>query len=378
MIVVAAPTLELAPRVLLVTHPAGAVGGIATFTDRLVHHLRSRADIITLPYRRIYPSRTAPGREERRRVTAPPRGDPIVYLPWTWPRSMVRVVRLRPALVVVQWWHPILAPYLLALVKVAHMCGARFALVCHNAEPHERFPASRALTRVTLRAADIVWTLSEHVATDARRIAPHTAVVALNHPPNLSAAGAAPGPRATASAAVAPRENAPALLFFGYVRPYKGLDDLLEALALMTSTPPATLTVAGPFYQPVEQVRRHVDELRLTERVRLLDGYVPEEDVADLFAAADLVVLPYRSASQSGVLSLAAEFGRPVVATDVGSLAADLRGRGLIAPPQDPVALADVLDKAVTRMPVPPPVPGGWTPWADAVIFAAKPEEVSR
>jgi glycosyltransferase involved in cell wall biosynthesis len=116
-----------------------------------------------------------------------------------------------------------------------------------------------------------------------------------------------------------------------------------------------------------------VHQLGLDECVHLVDEYVPNEDVAPLFALADVVALPYRSASQSGVLPIAATLRKPVVATQVGGLPEALAGTGLLVPPSDPAALGDALVLALENPPAPPPVVedawAGWERALEAVIL---------
>ncbi|MDX1531127.1 MAG: glycosyltransferase, partial [Rhodothermales bacterium] len=142
--------------------------------------------------------------------------------------------------------------------------------------------------------------------------------------------------------------EAPVLLFFGFVRRYKGLDVLLEALpAVRERLPEARLVVAGEFYDDERPYRERVAHLGLGEAVRFDAHYVPSGEVPLYFSAADLVVQPYRSATQSGVAQVAFGFGRPVVTTNVGGLAEAVPDgeAGLVVPPEEPAALA----RAVVR-----------------------------
>jgi hypothetical protein len=110
------------------------------------------------------------------------------------------------------------------------------------------------------------------------------------------------------------------LLFFGFVRRYKGLDVLIEALPSVLARRPVTLVVAGEFYEPVAPLQERIRALGLSGHVRLLDRYVPDEEVGELVAACDAVVLPYRAATQSGVVLVAYAGGCPVISTRVGGL----------------------------------------------------------
>ena len=138
----------------------------------------------------------------------------------------------------------------------------------------------------------------------------------------------------------------PILLFFGYVRPYKGLGLLLEAVAAASrALPDLLLLVAGEFYEDERPYREAVDRLGLGDRVRFYPEYIPNEQVRLFFSAADLVVLPYLEATQSGVGLIAMQLERPVLATAVGGLPEFVRDgeTGLLVPPRDPKAMAEAI-----------------------------------
>jgi glycosyltransferase involved in cell wall biosynthesis len=137
----------------------------------------------------------------------------------------------------------------------------------------------------------------------------------------------------------------PTALFFGLIRPYKGLDVLLRAVALARRRVPLQLVVAGEFYQDRAPYEALLEQLELRGAVQLLDRYVPNEEVEGYFKAADVVVLPYVSATQSGIAQTALLFGRPVIVTRVGGLPEAVRPgeTGYVVPPNDPEALAAAL-----------------------------------
>jgi glycosyltransferase involved in cell wall biosynthesis len=164
--------------------------------------------------------------------------------------------------------------------------------------------------------------------------------------------------------------DAKIVLFFGNVRAYKGVRDLIDAFPRVTASTNAMLVVAGTFFESIDNYRARIEELGLGDSVRLFDGYVPNEEVAPLFELSDLVVLPYRSASQSGVIPLAATFRKPVVATTAGGLRDALAGAGTVVPTEDPEALGAAIVQAL-REPPPPPPPVGqelWSRWCEAVL----------
>jgi len=145
------------------------------------------------------------------------------------------------------------------------------------------------------------------------------------------------------------------LLFFGYIRQYKGVDLLLQALAQVPGDLGITLLIAGEFYEPVETYQALIRTLGITDRVRIIDRYIAEPEWPDLFAASDALVLPYRAASQSMSIALAYNFGKPVIVSRVGGLAEAVEeGRtGLVAEPE-PAALAVAIRRFYSEFPSTP------------------------
>ena len=136
------------------------------------------------------------------------------------------------------------------------------------------------------------------------------------------------------------------LLFFGLIRPYKGLSVLLDAFGLL-QTQDVQLIVAGECYQDANRYRRHIEDLGLTQRIHFHDRYIPNEEVSKYFSAADVVVLPYLSATGSGIVQIAFAFGVPVIVSAVGGIPELVQDNrtGLLVPPDDPNALAGAVDR---------------------------------
>jgi glycosyltransferase involved in cell wall biosynthesis len=220
----------------------------------------------------------------------------------------------------------------------------RTVVICHAA-----LPPDAALTRTLLARVDTVIVHSAAQAAQARALAPDVPIVIARMPPHLPAAAPAdpadPQTSAERSVALAPRDPRLRLLFFGVVRPDKGLDLLLRALA---KTPDhVTLTVAGEFRDGPAAARELIAALGLGTRVTLRPGYVPAGQIPALFAAADALVLPYREATGSQNVQLAFSFAVPVVATTAGALAEAVRNGvdGLICAPGDIEDLARALNE---------------------------------
>lgn len=365
------------PKVFLIGPGPGARGGIAQFNSELARVLRDAgAEATILAYRRIYPSFSRAGRQgpdpSRRKEDVSAATVLVPWLPWTWSRAR-RMLRSQSTqiVVVVQWWHPITSVSSWYVTQFARKkLRARVIFVCHNASPHEGFPLSRALTRLALRTGNLLVALSEGVAGELRTLLPGTNVSVVPHPPYSVIGGeVSVANRDAWRERVGAGSNAKVVLFFGNVRPYKGLRDLIDAFPKIVGACDAMLVVAGTFFESIDSYRARVDELGISDYVRLFDEYIPNEDIASLFSMSDLVVLPYRSASQSGVIPLAAMFRKPVVTTSVGGLPEALAGTGVVVPPNDPEALSAAVIGALETPPAPPQTSDDlWTRWRDAVL----------
>jgi glycosyltransferase involved in cell wall biosynthesis len=309
-------------------------GGGSRHTTELAHRLAAAGHNV------IVESWRAPGQQ----VLDAPEGTPYprTYRRLTWYRPDGWVAagrRLRSAdLVVFALLAPVQLPSYLAVLTALGPKRPRTVVICHHVLPRE------ALTRALLSHVDTVIVHSAAQAAQARELAPDVPIVIARMPPHLPAA--APDRPAVA---LAPHHPETRLLFFGVVRPGKGLDVLLRALA---RTPEhVTLTVAGQFRDGPAGTRALVTGLGLGTRVTLRPGYVPAAQIPALFAAADALVLPYREAAGSQNVLLAFSYGVPVVATTAGALAEAVRDGvdGLTCAPAD----VDDLARALNEIAVP-------------------------
>jgi glycosyltransferase involved in cell wall biosynthesis len=345
-------------------------GGGARHTTELAHRLAAAGhDVIIESWRAQYPARLYPGQQ----TVDVPEGEPYPRtrrrLAWYRPDGwLAEGRRLRPAdLVVFAYLTPLQAPPYLAIMAGLRR-PARTAVICHNVLPHERRPGDVPFTRALLSRADTVITHSAAQAAQARDLAPAATVRTVRIPPHLPATR--PQAQATeragfpvpAPSAVLARGDDPPeppatggthppgpplrpvrLLFFGIVRPYKGLDVLLRALAQAPAH--VTLTVAGEFWADTTEMDNLIGELGLADRVTLRPGYVPADEIPALFGAADALVMPYREATASQNALLAFSHGVPVITTTAGALAEPVRDGvdGLTCAPGDTEDLVRVL-----------------------------------
>jgi glycosyltransferase involved in cell wall biosynthesis len=313
-------------------------GGGAQHTTELAHRLAAAGHDVTLEsWKAQYPSFLYPGQQ----TIEEPEGEPFPgtrrALAWYRPDGWLRAGRRLRAfdLVVLAVLSPVQVPAYLGILRgLGSGARPRVVALCHNVLPHERKPYDVPLMRRLLRRCDAALVHAAEQARLAEDLAPGTPLRVATLPAHLPT----PAGRAPASWDGPYRR----LLFFGMVRPYKGLDVLRRALARV---PDVGLTVAGEFWGGEAGTRALITTLGLDDRVELRPGYVPASEVPELFARADALVLPYRSATASQNVFMAHEHGVPVIATRAGALADHVRDGvdGLLCEPGDVESLTDAL-----------------------------------
>lgn len=328
-------------------------GGIAHYTTLLVRHLQQAGHHVKLySYTRQYPKFLFPGKTDKDpsatalRVPCEYIVDPIN--PISWLRVFRRIKRDRPDLLILQWWVPYWTPSLAVISHlIKHYTSIKIVYICHNVTPHEESGTiDHRLAWVVLKRGDAFIVHSEQDRRKLNALLPKAPVWHL-HLPTYDVFQQITNDRSMPSI----REqlhlsDRPLLLFFGFVRPYKGLEYLIQALPLVREQlPDAHLLVVGEFWGGKEPYLAYARNAGVLEAITIIDEYVPNEEIGRYFDAADVVVLPYVSATQSAVVQLAFGFGKPVITTRVGGLHEVVQdGRnGLIVPPQDEEALASAI-----------------------------------
>ncbi|NND72824.1 MAG: glycosyltransferase [Rhodothermales bacterium] len=298
-------------------------GGIAQFTDALAAELRSGDhEVHIFTFSRQYPGVLFPGKSQLKEgVNAVPENTSRsidTVNPLSWYATGRKIVAFEPDLVIINFWMPFTGPAFGTIVKyVKKHCSAPVICICHNVTPHETRPGDKVFTRFALNKADGFIVLSSTVGKDLQQLLPD-AQYRLTHHPVYDVYGE-PVPREMARQELNLGEQN-VLLFFGLIRNYKGLDILLHALPEINANAPAHLFVVGEFYDDERPYLDLVQSLGMTDHVTIINRFVPDDEVATYFCAADTVVLPYRSATQSGVVQIAMHFDRACIVTDTGGL----------------------------------------------------------
>jgi D-inositol-3-phosphate glycosyltransferase len=321
-------------------------GGLAQYLQLLGEALETHAEVRAVTFTRQYPGFLFPGTSQLDPAAPRPRYPTEALLdsigPWSWRRTAAHLERYAPGAVVLKWWMPFFAPSFASSVGPLRRRGTKVILVCDNLVAHEKRFFDDAFSAWMLRNSDGYLVMSDSVERDLDRLKPGAPRRRVPHP---FYAQFDRGRHTRESARASLGLTGDVALFFGYVRHYKGLDTLLRAWPKVRARRPgATLVVAGEFYEKPESY--HALARAAGEgAVRMLDRYIADDEVEALFRAADVTVLPYRSATQSGVTHVAYALGVPVIATRVGGIAETVREgeTGLTCPPEDPDALADTI-----------------------------------
>lgn len=330
-------------RIALISPFPPFKGGIARFSSSLRQALEaSGCEVVPVSYRRLWPRWLLKGRPAVEPGAEPPALTPLsldLMNPFSWFLVARQLRRSRPDVLLAAYWSGLLAPLIAVLRWVS---GLPTVLLLHNFTSHESIPGEPMLKRLLVSSSDGFLTLSRSVEAELLGFSPGARTSALFHP--LYESQSPISAKAEARHTLGLPEDAPVLLFFGYVREYKGLDTLLDAMAVVAGELPSVrLVVAGEFFLDSSRFRDEARRLGIDGAVEFREGYVPSGEVATLMAAADAVVLPYRSATQSGVVALAFGHGVPVIACSAGGLDAQVEhGRtGWVVREEGARALAD-------------------------------------
>ena len=324
-------------------------GGIAHYNALLASALGASHTVDTVTFKRQYPAFLFPGKtqqESGETMIAPPAPQLVDSInPLNW----VRVGRLirdqRPDVLVFKYWLPFFGPCFGTIARIVRSNNhTRILCICDNVLPHERRPLDVSFTRYAFAAVDAFIVQSSAVERDLQQLLPRALYRHVPHPVYNIFGAAIDKDKARANLGF---KDERIVLFFGYVRRYKGLHVLLQAMPHLLAHFPVRLLVVGEFYDDEQAYREQIQALGLEHAVTIHSDYVPNERVGEYFSAADVVVLPYLSATQSGIAQIAYNFDRPVIASNVGGLAEVVIDglTGYVVPPEDPEALAQAIAK---------------------------------
>jgi glycosyltransferase involved in cell wall biosynthesis len=343
-------------------------GGIAHYIALLREaFLRRGHDVRILTFKRQYPKLLFPGKSQEEAAsgqeqTLAKRREQLAVTdvvidsinPITWMKAGAIAAKFQPDVILFKYWIPFFAPAYGVIARIAKRLAKKrgqpapkIIFIADNVVPHEKRPGDMQLTRFAFAAVDYFIVHSDAVERELMRVHPSATFVKLPH--GIFEIFGESMSMAEARRSLNIPQGVPVILFFGYIREYKGLDILLRAIPnLLKKMPELRVVVAGEFYSNEAEYHSLIDTLSIPKKNLLLaTDYIPNDEVAMYFSAANVVVLPYRSATQSGIVPIAYQFDRPVIVTDVGGLRESVIDglSGLIAPEATP----EEIEKQVMR-----------------------------
>lgn len=297
-------------------------GGIAHYTGLMCKALRDKHDVYMMSYRLQYPKflykKTQKDYSNNTFRVADADYQINTVNPLNYIASACKIRKLNPDLIIIQWWHPYFAPCYYVMCSMLKKYPILF--LCHNVFPHERFPMDRLLTKLVLKRGNTYIVQSKQDEEDLLSIKRNADYIRTAHP-TYNAFRIKGMSKGEARRILRMDHAEYMLLFFGFVREYKGLKHLLRAMhKISEEIPQITLYIVGDFDGDKEEYTALIQKLGIEKHIIIEDGYIPDKEVEKYFAACDLVVLPYETATQSGIAQIAYGFEKPIVVTDVGGL----------------------------------------------------------
>ena len=299
-------------------------GGIAQFSSQMAEELSETHELLCVNFIYQYPALIFPGKtqydESSDFLEIPNQRLLTPYNPFTFAKTTKSIIDFKPDLVIFNYWIPFTAiAYNYVAKQIQKKIKTKVITIAHNLESHEKWLLAEKMTRHAMQFSDGIVTLSKAVQKDAEKLFPQKQIIPAFHP-TYSFYKKGKFTRKSAKKALGFTDEK-VVLFFGYIKQYKGLDLLLKSFPeLFAKIPNTRLLIVGEVYGEAKQYYDLIDELKIKDKVTFVREFVPNEEVEKYFLAADVLALPYKQATQSGVAQIAFSFGKGVVVTPVGGL----------------------------------------------------------
>ncbi len=298
-------------------------GGLASYNERLAKEFQDQGNDVTIyTFSLQYPGFIFPGTTQYSTEPAPKDLKIKVCInsvnPFNWLTVGHKLKKEKPDLIVVRYWLPLMGPCLGTILRIVKRNKhTKVVCIADNVIPHEKRFGDKPFTKYFIKPINGFITMSEKVLSDLRLFTQTKPAKAVPHP--LYDNFGEKTSKETARAHLNINASDKIILFFGFIRKYKGLDVLFEAMPLLKHTG-IKLLVAGEFYEDRKPYDEQIEQLGIKDQLILRTDFIPDSEVKYYLCAADVVVQPYRNATQSGVTPLAYHFEKPMVVTNVGGL----------------------------------------------------------
>lgn len=325
-------------------------GGLSHFTYLLYKELIKEHEVNVVTFKLQYPELLFPGKAQTEPEVEGEQRIPTERLinsinPFNWVTTGIKIRNSEPDILLINFWLPFFGPSFGTIAGIVRSNKkTKVITIVHNVKPHEKRIGDRICTRYLFACVDHFILLSRKLEGDLKMMRIDARFKTLFHPVYSIFGDRIEKETAREYLKV---KGEKIILFFGFIREYKGLDNLLNAFAILKERTNIKLIVAGEYYSNEEHYKKLIDELNIKDDMFLFNNFIPTTDVKYFFSAADVVILPYNHATQSGIVQIANNFLKPVIATDVGAMAeAVLDNRtGYLIPPKNPELLAETIQK---------------------------------
>ena len=298
-------------------------GGISDLNAALADHLSKRHEIHAINFTTQYPKVLFPGKTQFKKGDSAQEVDSIRCLssinPFSWRKTAYKIIDIEPDLVLFRFWLPFFAPAFSGVAKkIRKYSDATIMAICDNIIPHEERLLDTRLTKRFFGFIDSFIVLSKKVENELLSFVPEAKYKYSPHPIYSIFNNTLSKEQAKAELKLATKK---VLLFFGLIREYKGLDILINAMEkIKTELEDYTLLIVGECYENENKYTELIKKAGITDNVKCHYSFIPDNEVGKYFSAADVVVLPYKTASQSGIVQIAYHFDTPVIVSNVGGL----------------------------------------------------------
>jgi glycosyltransferase involved in cell wall biosynthesis len=321
-------------------------GGIAQFNANLYEVLKRDHEVLPYTFKRQYPDFLFPGKTQY--VTTDDNALPIGSIPildtanpFTYLTAAKQIKKETPDILLMKYWMSYFAPSLGTVANRVGKNGTKVITILDNVIPHEQKFFDKALTTWFLKQNDGFIAMSEAVRDDLVSLHPKAKSILKPHPLYNHFGDKVETAKAREALGVAP--NKKTILFFGLIRDYKGLDLLIDAVSMLDDS--YQLIIAGETYGSFDTYNEQIKKADHPERIKVFNRYISDKEVPLFFSAADVCALPYRSATQSGITSIAYHFELPLIATNTGGLKESIEKPdvGLMIPEISAPAIAETI-----------------------------------
>lgn len=331
-------------------------GGIAQYNALLYKYFSANDDVKIYSFKRQYPEFLFPGKTQFEQ------GVPSVKIPderniisvdsvnpFNWISIGIKIAKEKPDVIIFKYWLPFFSPCFFTISFFAKIFSeTKVLFICDNVIPHEKRFGDRFFTRLAFSQADFFLVMSKTVEDDLKIFGGNKPYKLIHHPVyNLFGEKQ---DKDIAKQFIFEKysidiKKDKMILFFGYIRKYKGLNYLIDAMKIISEKMNVRLLVVGEFYEDENKYRQQIKNLNLDNVINVISDFVPDENVKYFFSACDAVILPYIDATQSGITQIAFFYDKPVIATNVGGLAEIVKDNvtGMIINPKSPGELANAV-----------------------------------